>query len=417
MDSDSTLAPTGAPGDAGGPVGDRDRIVTLDFVRGVAVLGILFANIVGFGHTMLAYVWPVALPGGGSEADRWLWLAQFTFVDGKFRGLFTLLFGAGLCLFLEREWARGGTGSLQLRRLFWLALFGLLHFHLLFEGDILFLYALAGFAVLPMVHWSARTQLWAGLAWYLAASLLMALALHTSAMRWEGLADARDAAIARAASEAAVLAGPDYGALVAYRLREQSGDLLEVLTTALHETIPLILLGMALYRLGFFTGGMGRRAMLRWGCVGFIVGAVLSAAIGGWVMLRGFPFWLTQYAFHGLAALPRLPMTLGMAALLVLLGSRGPPGWLSRRLAAAGRMAFSNYILMSLVMALLFQGWAGGLFGRLDRVMLLPPVLLGCALMLGWSEPWLARFRYGPLEWLWRCLVYGRIFPMRKAAT
>lgn len=399
---------------AGGPVGARDRIVTLDFVRGVAVLGILFANIVGFGHTMLAYVWPGALPGGGDAADRWLWLAQFVFVDGKFRGLFTLLFGAGLYLFIEREWARGGTGARQLRRLFWLALFGIAHFYLLFEGDILFLYALAGFAALPMIGWRARAQLWVGLGWYLAGSLLIALTLYGSAMRWETLGDARDAAVASAADKAAALAGPDYGGLIAFRLREQSGELLDAIPIALYETIPLILIGMALYRLGFFTGALGRRRLIALGWAGVIGGAVVSAAIGGWVLERGFPFWLTQFAFHGAATFPRLAMVLGLLCLLAAAGLRVRHGWLGTRLCAAGRMAFSNYIAMSLVMALVFQGWAGGLHGQLGRLALLPPVLLGWALMLGWSRPWLARFRHGPLEWLWRCLTYGQVFPFRK---
>src|SRR5688500_18927856 len=84
------------------PVGTADRIVALDFIRGIAVLGILFANITAFGHQYLAYFWPDALPSGGSAADRSIWLFQFVFVDGKFRGLFTLLFGAGMYLFMAR---------------------------------------------------------------------------------------------------------------------------------------------------------------------------------------------------------------------------------------------------------------------------------------------------------------------------
>ncbi len=396
------------------PLGDSGRIVALDFVRGVAVLGILFANIVAFAHPMLAYVWPGALPGGGSMADRWLWLAQFTFVDGKFRALFTLLFGAGLCLFVEREWDAGGTGARQLRRLAWLALFGLLHFYLLFEGDILFLYALAGFAVLPMIGWQPRIQLLAGLVWYALASGVQSLAVAVQLTGWHSFRAARDAAIEQARVEAAMLDGPRYLDLVLFRIVEQSGDLFQNVTTAIFETIPLLLIGMALFRFGFFSGALDRGRMLLWGWAGLLLGAAGTAILGGWAMVRGFPFWLTQFVYHGPVAYPRLAMALGMASLLVLATPRAPGGWLGNRLIAAGRMAFSNYILMSLVMALVFQGWAGGLFGDLHRPALLLPLLGGWLLMLAWSRPWLARFRYGPLEWLWRCLTYRQRFPLLR---
>src|SRR6478735_1815874 len=111
---DATAAETEDPGLAlaawppDEPVGSEERIVALDFIRGIAVLGILFPNIVAFGHPILAYFWPEALPGGATDSDHAFWLFQFVFMDGKFRGLFTLLFGAGMMLFMERTWARGG---------------------------------------------------------------------------------------------------------------------------------------------------------------------------------------------------------------------------------------------------------------------------------------------------------------------
>ena len=123
------------------PIEGGERLVTLDFIRGIAVLGILFANIVGFGHPQLAYSWPHEVPGGLSGASKAVWLVQYLLIDGKMRGLFSLLFGAGMALFMDRAWKQGRTAWLQVRRLAWLAVFGLLHFFLLFWGDILFLYA------------------------------------------------------------------------------------------------------------------------------------------------------------------------------------------------------------------------------------------------------------------------------------
>src|SRR5690606_8906573 len=116
----------------------------------------------------------------------------------------------------------------------------------------------------------------------------------------------------------------------------------------------------------------------------------------------------------GWAGFLHLPMILGLAALLALWTPAATRNRLGLRFVAAGRMAFSNYLGTSLVMMLVFQGWAGGLFGQLHRGALLVFVVLGWLLMLGWSSPWLARFRYGPLEWLWRCLTYGKTFPIRR---
>jgi len=406
-----------------------ERIVALDFIRGIAVLGILFANITAFAHPVLAYYWPGALPGGGSAADQAVWLFQFVFVDGKFRGLFTLLFGAGMVLFLERARTQGKGRGLQARRLFWLLLFGLAHFALLFVGDILFTYALAGFVALLMTGWKARTQLWTGLAWYILASLALAaltgsqaaleadpaLRSHPAiAAQWQAMEEGARIQIAEAEEARKVYGDGSLPDILAYRMREQGGMLAQSVFIVLIETLPLLLIGMALYRLGFFSGGLDRARMKSWSWIGLIGGVLGSLALGWWTMAAGFPFYLTQFTFNGASALPRLPMIFGLAGLLVLAAPAAARGWLGQRIIAAGRMAFSNYIGTSVVMTLVFQGWAGGLFGLLSRAELLAVVLLGWVLMLAWSLPWLARFHYGPLEWLWRCLTYGRLFAFRR---
>jgi uncharacterized protein len=106
-------------------------------------------------------------------------------------------------------------------------------------------------------------------------------------------------------------------------------------------------------------------------------------------------------------------MVLGIMALLAVYGP-GWKGWLAQRFAAAGRAAFTNYLGTSILMLLVFHGWALGLFGELNRPQLYLVVLSAWIVMLAWSKPWLERYRYGPLEWLWRCLTYGKMFPLKR---
>ena len=107
------------------------RIASLDFIRGIAVMGILAANIVAFGQPTTAYMWPDGFLVPPNDPDHVMWAMQFVLVDGKMRGLFTLLFGAGMYLFMEKAWAKGAGRWLQARRLFWLLLFGTVHFFLI----------------------------------------------------------------------------------------------------------------------------------------------------------------------------------------------------------------------------------------------------------------------------------------------
>jgi uncharacterized protein len=409
------------------PVGGDERIVALDFIRGIAVLGILFPNIVAHGDAILSYFWPPNLPGGATEADKAFWLFQLVLIDGKFRGLFTLLFGAGMVLFMERGWARGATRWLQARRLLWLGLFGLIHYFFIWTGDILFLYAVSGLVALAMLRWEVRTQFKVGVIWFLVGSFMLSLMLGQQAAmenipqvqqsapaRYAEARKDRAEELAKTAKETAAMAGDSYAGVLEYRVREESGGIAQAVFFGPLETIPLMLIGMALYRMGLFERRLDPAKMRKWGWIGVIGGAVLTMPIGLLAYRADFPLALTQFAFNGPAAFLHLPMVLGLAALLSLWAPAAARTRLGSRFVAAGRMAFSNYLGTSIVMMLIFQGWAGGLFHRFHRPELLLFALLGWVLMLAWSKPWLARFRYGPLEWLWRCLTYWRLFPMRR---
>lgn len=416
--------PSAAPALHAGPTGGGERLSSLDYTRGFAVLGILFANIIGMGQPYSAYTWPGGFLVEHDGLADGLWVAQFVLVDGKMRGLFTLLFGAGLILFTDRAQAKGGWIGTSLIRLAWLLVFGLAHYYLLWRGDILTLYALCGVIALFAVKWSWVQQLAAGLALYLFGVFQTTLQLgqlwaanetvRGKLPEYAGVAEATKGVIADERADAmvelAIATDGTWFDHVVHTFTFHRWDWLEQAKYSWLEALPLMLIGMALYRAGLFSGQRNRRSQTLWGWTGVLVGILLSLPLGLWVSLNGFTYTGTLLASFGPQALTRLPMVIGMAALLALWGQ-----WASASsVTAAGRVAFTNYVGTSLVMLVVFQGWGLGLFGELSRPWLYLVAAAGCAVMLAWSKPWLKRYRYGPLEWLWRCLTYRRLFPLRK---
>jgi uncharacterized protein len=425
--TDSTPDGAVSEGNISGPASTGDRIGSLDFIRGIAVMGILAANIVAFGQPFSAYMYPSAFMVPTGDGNGWMWIAQFVLVDGKMRGLFTLLFGAGLYLFMERAWARGATRWLQARRLFFLMLFGLAHFFLIWRGDILFYYAIIGLAVLLCLGWGAKDQLKVGLLAYVVGAIVYAammfplhLVADTSFGETAPMAEMREAldigmleAVSDDAVETDLKQSGDYAGFVGHRAANHWHEPLTNIFFFGLETLPLMLIGVGLYRLGFFSGGMDPGRMKLWGWTGLFSGAALHLLIGLWAQSYSFSYYGTLTAFVGLSPLPRLMMVMGLAALLVV-HSPGWAGWLAERVRAAGRAAFTNYLGTSIVMLLIFHGWALDLFGLLNRPQLYLLTAIMWVLMLAWSKPWLDRYKYGPLEWLWRCLTYGRVFPLKR---
>ena len=421
------MATPDAPQGARQPTLRAERIVTLDLIRGIAVLGILAANIVAFGQPFNAYMWPDAFLTEHDATADWMWVAQLVVIDGKMRGLFTLLFGAGMALFVERAWARGETRWLQARRLGWLLLFGLFHFFFIWRGDILVLYAIAGSVAALALRWPRGRMLGVGIAGYVFGALFFLVTFGLSHFIAEtpmrenvafteaavGFDDAKAEMLADDAREAQILTEGNYWDFVSHNFTAHGTDPLFNLFFFGAETLPLMLIGMALYHYGWFSGGVSRKKLLGWGRAGVIVGSLLTLPVGLWAMGTGFQFWASQSALIAFSFPMRIFVTLGLLALLCAYGATASD-WLAERLSYAGRAAFTNYIGTSVLMMLIFHPWAGGLFGKLTRPELYIVVVLGWLVMIAWSKPWLERYRYGPLEWLWRCLTYGKWFPMRR---
>ena len=413
-----------------------DRFRTLDLVRGVAVLGILAINVASFAAPDSAAYSP-DLPQTGGGADHAAYLVTLVLFEGKMRALFSVLFGASLLLFVERADTAGRNGArLQARRLAWLLGFGYLHFALIWDGDILFLYAAIGFVALALRTWSPRRliiaaaltfslwQVWGAALWLPSVTQEAAVMAGTAAPAVQR-SHARDIAEFRAAdARDQAEARLSWPAHVQAKLAGRADAPLGLIAYNWGETLPWMLLGMALLRTGFFAGQWPRRRLVWLAGAGLGLGGTATLGFAVWAARSHYPEAAMHFALGFGLALPHLAMALGYAALLVLAASLppSPEGAGLKRLAtvlagqleAAGRMAFSNYLATSLVMTALCSGWGLGLFGQFGAAQRWTLVLLVWAMMLAWSQPWLARFRQGPLEWVWRSLTEARRLPLRR---
>jgi uncharacterized protein len=400
-----------------------ERIATLDILRGVAVMGILAMNIVSFADVPAAYLNPLAQTVAVRTGDLLVYAGNFLLVDGKMRGLFSFLFGASVLLIAERSQA-----GLVVRRLFWLLIFGALHFYLLWWGDILIGYALLGFLALAFRNASPRAlvltaviliaaqfAIFAGMtAWSL--SLQEAMANSPDARTVEAWTQmTRDMAVPTDAHRASVLALylGSWSGIVEHQLTDKTFFPLVGVFVFGWETLGYMLLGMAALKTGLLSGAWEDRRYLKWALV------CLAIALPVYVVALRFLFraeWAVPAIFMSsfAATVPVRPlMVVAYACLIILATRRG--GALVERIAATGRAAFSNYLGTSIVMGLLFYGYGLGVFGKLGRIELLLVTLAASGLMLAWSKPWLERYRYGPLEWVWRSLTHWRVEQLRRA--
>ncbi|PLK24326.1 DUF418 domain-containing protein [Novosphingobium sp. TH158] len=399
------------------PARSAGRIRTLDLIRGVAILGILTVNMAGFAGPMAATLTP-DWNGPASAGDHLAFLATFVLFEGKMRGLLSLLFGASMMLFLESAEARGRSGDgLQLRRLIWLGVIGYLHFLLLWWGDILFTYALAGFFALLLRHLPVKAMVPAALlafgAWHgsgMASSIAPILAEARFEARVSPPAEAKALAELKARKEAmnrAELAREQgaYLPLLAHKAGPDAALPMIAALLSLGEVLPMMLIGMALYRSGFFTGGWPVRMLRRVAVAGIGCGAIVTLGLAIMASRADFAAITMEAVLAYWAAVPHLLMTLGYAALLVLLGERHGEGRFGRRIVAVGQLALSNYLACSLAFTAIFYGWGLGLIGTVPQRWHWAFVLGGWIAMLWWSKPWLARFGQGPAERLWRRLA------------
>jgi uncharacterized protein len=409
----------------------EDRFQSIDAVRGFAVLGILLMNIVGMGLPAFAYLDPT-YAGGAHGADLWTWAVNHVLTDGKMRGLFTMLFGASTVLIASR--AEGKTpGPIQTHylRMVWLLVIGMVHAYFLWWGDILVCYAVAGLFVFPF------RKLPAWLLMVLGAAILGAVVAHNlydlgklQALSAAAHAPGASAAAVKAWNDASFFLNPPHE-LGLDQIRRFRGDFLQNLsarsqmamiiqigvepTDGFPEAIGQMLIGMGLFVTGFFTLKWSSRAYWLMMAVGYLIAAPVTAWLTYLIWKSGFdPLIRTRMEDWGAIARPFVALAHGSAVMLVV--RSGTLKGFMDRFAAAGRMAFSNYLMSSIITMVLFTGIGFGLYGSLSRFQELYVVAGVWAFILIWSKPWLARFHFGPFEWLWRSLVRMKPQPFLRRA-
>ena len=403
------------------PAAAAERVEALDVIRGFAVLGILLMNILAAALPLRAYSDPT-VDGATRGAGLAAFIAVELFANGVMRALFCLLFGVAIVLLTTGANALGAAAYYRRQAL--LLAFGLANaFVLLWAGDILVPYALAAMLLYGARQWRVRHLLLGAAGAFGYLLLLYGLAFGVlagpeSPERSELLAMLHSGVAMQDAWEAAKF-GSGYGEAFAANARHVGELYVDALPgVVLWDVIACMMLGMALGKAGVLAG----RRSGRFHAVLAVCGIGIGLAVNAWEVAMTLR---SGYALQWVSGLPvptadlgRVSMALGFAALLLLLCRRrraAAPRWRAA-LAAAGRMALSNYLLQSLFALALFHDFGFGLWNVLPRHGLYGIVLLEWAAMLAFSVWWMRRFRFGPCEWLWRSLAGGSRLPMRRAA-
>ena len=398
------------------PTGAQDREPILDVLRGFALLGILLVNIeLMRGSAVIDTFLGLGTPPPDTIADRVTTFVVGWLASGKFVSAFSIMFGFGAALIAQRAFAAGlPPTSLLARRYGWLIGFGLAHTLLLFPGDILFVYGVTGMVLLAFVtrppaallRWSVGLLI--GTTTILAPLAALAAAPDTAATDplTTVLLDQRARAVA-ALTDGSYL--EVIGANAFLSLLIQTNQLL-----LLPWFLALFLFGFSLARSGLIHDLRARRPLLRRAAtIGLAVGLPLNLLLGVAGPLGPDPTFTPAWLLMASTAVQLLGaplLAVGYLSTLALVCLRWGP---IRPLADTGRMALTSYLLQSLIALLVF--WGLGLYDQLGAAQALAVVLGIWIAVVATSMLWMRAFLFGPSEWLWRTLTYGRRQPLRRA--
>ncbi len=439
---------TDAPSPAlAGPVVQSERIQIIDILRGVALLGILLMNIPVF--SMPEY-YTESFRNDPSSLNFWMHAFITVLFEGKMRALFSMVFGAGILLFTLRKERSGESPAwLFYRRMFWLVLFGLFHAHvMLWTGDILYYYGICGMLVflfrkvrplylsigVPLVaiigfvsgtifYQNFRTTRLA----YLEVKKAQETGKKLTSKQEEDLkswlaAEKEFLPNKEQVRENTALMKGDYQS-VAKKIRPMTFDAqTKYLIYSIWDPVALMLLGIALFKWGFFNGEWTQKKYLKTALLSYATGLPL-VIISYYYNYRHFPTIQSFITFMEktpvvwidiIYPIQRICLVMAHVALLIYLIKEGYLSRLFLHLSAVGQMAFTNYIMQTLICTLIFFGYGLNYYAELQYYQLFYVVTGIWILQLILSPIWLRHFRFGPLEWLWRSLTYWKIQKFRR---
>ena len=424
------------------PVSGGERISSLDVLRGVAIFGILVMNIYAFAMPYPAAYNNPNLMGGTDALNMGIWFVTRILVDQKFLTIFTMLFGAGIILMTDRAHQRGAKfGRIFYRRQFWLMVIGALHGYLIFGGDVLFSYAVIGMFVYLFRKRTPRALVLIACG-FLAVAFLLSYATGTQMQFLKSVVIDANATVAAGGeisveqqqavdawekNQAFIQPNADnvqadvdvylgsYTDIVAHRVPQ----VLELQTIALlffllWRIAPVMLIGMALMKTGVLTAERAASFYRNMMLVCYAIGLPLAIFSAYDLYLHDFD-GLYAYQVGNISHLTAATIVgLGHVGLIMFMLKSGLLHKLLQRFAAVGRMALTNYLVHSLLLTTIFYGYGLGLIGSVSRIQQMGVVAVVITIQLIYSSWWLARYRFGPAEWLWRSLTYWQRQPMKR---
>lgn len=396
----------------------KDRIISIDVLRGIAILGIIIMNIQSFTMPLAAYMNPHVF-GDMEGLNYWVWALSYILISEKFMTLFSILFGAGIILFNTKGDGLIKTGKLHYRRNFILLIFGLIHAYVIWYGDILTAYALCAFLAFVFRKKKVKTLLIVGAAFFIVPSLFY-LFSYASTPYWpQEQIDEMNKMLAPNIDEInKEITAMQGNWFEQNAVRIKTAIMLQTqmfLMQVFWKVMGLMLLGMALLKSGVLSAQKSKMFYVKITLIGFSIGLYL--AISGLIFNAKNVENVFKLMFLGshFNYLGSLPMALGYIGLIMLIAKSDKFSRFKSLMSKVGRMAFTNYILTSILAVILFTGTGFGLYGTIERTTQILITFAFWLILIVFSNIWLKHYKFGPLEWLWRSLTYGHFQSFKKS--
>lgn len=389
-----------------------ERYPALDYIRGFALLGILIVNAPAFGWPLEVYMNPARATLPLSDADRQAWWVIHTFFESKCLTLFAMLFGISLFLVGQKDDpATPVTQTVRFRRLAWLALIGVGHGAAIWVGDILLMYALCGLFYILTIR-TPHLLRWGIFAWLIGGLMVVGAGFILSFVPREQLGEALSGSDGLSFAETIRLMQGTFAQSLHANFVMWAMSIFSQIAVFAPKVIGLMMIGLGLFKVGYFDA---RRTL--WHVAAIVLGAGALAVIG-WqnliILRENFPEPEIYGSHRAAAEFLSIFVSLGYASALMLLSRLPVAKGVTALLSPVGRMAFTNYLSQSLIMTAVFYGGRGlGLYGQLSLSQMVPIVAAIWLFQIVVSALWLRLFRYGPFEWVWRCLSHGRWVAIR----